>query len=112
MAEALASSLVPSDYLDLLAAAAEPAAANTVQDVQLVTLSALVLTGVAAGICVLFTAADAHMRAYDLWVPSDTVASLTAERTGWALGIMEKSMGADTRPTGELALDEWIKAAA
>jgi nicotinamidase-related amidase len=72
----------------------------------------LILTGVAADICVLFTAADAHMRAYDLWVPGDTVASLTAERTGWALEIMAQSMGADTRPTAELALDGWLEPAA
>ena len=30
----------------------------------------LVLVGVAADICVLFTAADAHMRDYDLWIPA------------------------------------------
>lgn len=35
----------------------------------------LILTGVAADICVLFTAADAHMRDYELWVPRDAVAS-------------------------------------
>lgn len=70
----------------------------------------LILTGLAADICVLFTAADAHMRDYDLWVPRDTVASLTEERTGWALEIMEKSMGADVRPTGEQQLSDWLKA--
>jgi nicotinamidase-related amidase len=33
-------------------------------------VSRLILTGIAADICVLFTAAHAHMRAYDLWVPT------------------------------------------
>ncbi|WP_260929178.1 cysteine hydrolase family protein [Novosphingobium sp. 9] len=33
--------------------------------------SKLVLSGIATDICVLFTAADAHMRDYDLWVPSE-----------------------------------------
>lgn len=70
----------------------------------------LILTGLAADICVLFTAADAHMRDYDLWVPRDTVASLSQERTGWALGIMEKSMEADVRATSELPLADWLKA--
>ena len=73
--------------------------------------SRLILTGLAADICVLFTAADAHMREYDLWVPRDTVASLSEERTGWALEIMENSMKAEIRPTTELALDAWLEAA-
>lgn len=68
----------------------------------------LVLTGVAADICVLFTAADAHMRDYDLWVPTDTVASLDAQRTAWSLDIMARSMKAETRPTTDLALAEWV----
>ena len=43
-------------------------------------VSRLILTGVATDICVLFTAADAHMRDYDLWVPEDAVAAGTDER--------------------------------
>ena len=69
----------------------------------------LILTGVAADICVLFTAADAHMREYDLWVPSDTVASVNEERTRWALEIMQQSMRAEVRPTSELALEAWVE---
>jgi nicotinamidase-related amidase len=72
-------------------------------------VSRLVLTGIAADICVLFTAADAHMRAYDLWVPSDAVACEESRRKDWALDIMRKSMGADTRTTDELALETWIR---
>jgi nicotinamidase-related amidase len=49
--------------------------------------SRLILTGVAADICVLFTAADAHMRDYELWVPEDGVASLATKRTAWALDL-------------------------
>jgi nicotinamidase-related amidase len=37
---------------------------------------------------VLFTAADAHMRDYDLWVPADAVASFSQQRTRWAIEIM------------------------
>jgi nicotinamidase-related amidase len=62
-------------------------------------VSRLVLTGLAADICVLFTAADAHMRSYDLWVPADAVASEADEHAQWALDIMQKSMDAETRPT-------------
>ena len=71
-------------------------------------VSRLVLTGIAADICVLFTAADAHMRAYNLWVPDNAVASEEEERKAWALDIMRKSMGADTRSTEEMSLETWI----
>jgi nicotinamidase-related amidase len=71
----------------------------------------LVLTGIAADICVLFTAADAHMREYDLWIPADAVASEDDQRKGWALDIMRKSMGAETRPTKDLDLGEWMRSA-
>ena len=70
--------------------------------------SRIVLAGVAADICVLFTAADAHMRDYELWVPHDVVASEDDERTDWALDIMRKSMGAETRSAVELPLAEWL----
>ena len=68
----------------------------------------LILTGVSADICVLFTAADAHMREYDLWVPSDTVAGSDRQRTRWALEIMQQSMHAETRATTDLSLADWI----
>ena len=73
--------------------------------------SRLILTGVATDICVLFTAADAHMREYELWVPANTVASEDAQRTRWALEIMENSMGAETRPTDAYSLEQWVAAA-
>lgn len=72
--------------------------------------SRVVLTGVAADICVLFTAADAHMREYALWVPSDCTAGEDRQRTDWALEIMRNSMGAETRPTGEYSLQDWVAA--
>jgi len=71
-------------------------------------VSRVVLTGIAADICILFTAADAHMRAYDLWVPSDAVVSVDDQRQVWALEIMKQSMGAECRPTADLSLEAWI----
>lgn len=68
----------------------------------------LVLSGLAAEICILFTAADAHMRDYKLWVPHDAVASEDDERRDWALDIMRKSMDAEIRPTTLLSLADWI----
>ena len=70
--------------------------------------SRLILTGIAADICVLFTAGDAHMREYDLWIPADCVASTDPQRTTWALDIMANSMKAETRPTSEFSLEEWL----
>ena len=69
----------------------------------------ILLTGIAADICVLFTAADAHMRDYALWVPEDAVAANTRERRRWALEIMKQSMGAEVRSTANLRLAEWAK---
>lgn len=71
-------------------------------------VSRLVITGIAADICVLFTAADAHMRAYDLWVPTDAVTSEHDERTRWALDIMQKSMQARTEAMGDQGLAAWL----
>ena len=75
-------------------------------------VSKLVLTGIAADICVLFTAADAHMREYQLWIPADAVASDDPQRTRWALEIMAHSMSAETRATGKLNLSDWTALAA
>ena len=69
----------------------------------------LILTGISADICVLFTAGDAHMREYDLWIPENCVASSEPQRTQWALDIMRNSMRAETRDTGQLSLDEWVR---
>lgn len=70
-------------------------------------VSRLVLTGFAVDICVLFTAADAHMREYDIWTPRDAVAGEHDERTAWALEIMQNSMGAETAATDDLGLADW-----
>ena len=69
----------------------------------------LVLTGISADICVLFTAADAHMRDYRLWIPEDAVAAQTRERRRWALEIMKQSMSAETRATAQLKLATWAR---
>lgn len=71
-------------------------------------VSKLVLCGIATDICVLFTAADAHMRDYALWVPKDAVAAESDERGIWALEIMASSMGADTAATSQKSISEWL----
>jgi nicotinamidase-related amidase len=64
---------------------------------------AVVLTGMAANICVLFTANDAYMRDLHLAVPSDCVASNTEEENRYALDQLRKVLKADTRPSTELS---------
>lgn len=64
---------------------------------------AVILTGMAANICVLFTANDAYMRDLHLAVPSDCVASNTDEENRYALDQMRKVLKADTRPSTELS---------
>jgi nicotinamidase-related amidase len=62
----------------------------------------LIMTGVAANICVLFSANDAYLRDYKLIVPSDCVASNTAEENRVALEQMQKILKADIRPSAQL----------
>jgi nicotinamidase-related amidase len=66
----------------------------------------LILTGFAGDICVLFTAADAHMRGFALAVPGDCIASQRAEDNRRALEQMERLLAADIRPSPQLALEE------
>jgi len=70
----------------------------------------VILTGVAANICVLFTANDAYMRDLHLVVPSDCVASNSRQENDYALGQMQKVLKADTRPSGEVSFAELRKA--
>ncbi|HKQ53996.1 MAG TPA: isochorismatase family cysteine hydrolase [Pyrinomonadaceae bacterium] len=72
----------------------------------------LILTGMAANICVLFTANDAYMRDFGLVIPRDCVASNTAEENEHALQLMEQVLKADTTPAAELDLEELKRAQA
>lgn len=109
-AEALAKQLAPrpQDYFVIKPQLSGFYATNLPVLLPRLSVNRLVLTGIAADICVLFTAADAHMREYGLWIPEDAVASESNERTQWALDIMRNSMGAETRPTRGLSLEAWV----
>ncbi len=62
----------------------------------------LILTGIAGNNCILFTAADAFLRDYELIIPSDCVASLDAEENRQALEIMRKVLKANVNPVDKL----------
>jgi nicotinamidase-related amidase len=62
----------------------------------------LICTGVAGNSCVLHTAADAHMRDFDLIVPADCVASASSEENQMALHHMHRMLDADIRASEEV----------
>ena len=60
----------------------------------------LVLAGLAADSCIMFTAHDAYLRKYELWIPGDCVAS---EDDAWrrdAIAYMARVMKANVDPVG------------
>jgi nicotinamidase-related amidase len=57
----------------------------------------VVVTGIAGDGCVLTTAADAHMRDFEVSVPSDCCASISKARNDRALRLLRESMDIDTR---------------
>src|SRR5829696_490786 len=56
----------------------------------------LILTGIAGNNCVLFTANDAYMRDFKLFIPSDCVDSNTEQENEHALKQMKTVLKADT----------------
>lgn len=66
----------------------------------------LILTGVAGDFCVTFTAFDAYMREYNLWIPRDCIASETTESNENALYLLKNSMDARINKSDEVQLDK------
>jgi nicotinamidase-related amidase len=66
----------------------------------------LIVTGLAGNLCVLYTANDAYMRDYELFVPRDCCASNTPEDNKYALTQMERFLKADTRESDQLDLEK------
>jgi nicotinamidase-related amidase len=64
----------------------------------------LILTGLTADNCVLFTASDAYLRDYQLVVPPDCVASIEPAHTRQALEHMRRVLKADLTPSTALDL--------
>ena len=59
----------------------------------------VIITGVAGNSCVLYTAADAYMREFQLIVPADCVLSTEARTNAAALEHMATMLKADVRPS-------------
>jgi nicotinamidase-related amidase len=83
---------------------------STTLDVLLAYLRArtLILTGLAGNICVLFTANDAYMRDFHLFVPADCTASNSGAANRHALRQMKQVLGADIRLSTRLDLEALV----
>ena len=79
---------------------------STSLDLLLTHLTAknLILTGIAGNNCVLFTANDAYMRDYKIFIPSDCTVSNTEQENLHALEQMETVLKADTTIASKLDL--------
>jgi nicotinamidase-related amidase len=62
----------------------------------------LILAGVSSHQCVLFTANDAHLRNYELIVPSDCIAGPSAAQTRFAAKYFRTVLGAKVAPLSSL----------
>jgi nicotinamidase-related amidase len=65
----------------------------------------VILTGVCANSCVLFTAQDAYMRDFQVCVLRDCVAACAQAEHDFALEQMRSVTKADVRPSDELSFD-------
>ena len=70
----------------------------------------LILTGFAGNICILFSANDAYLRDFNIYVPADCVASNSTDENEHALRQMEKVLKADITPSTELDLQAICRA--
>ena len=79
---------------------------STTLDLLLIHLGAknLIITGIQGNNCVLFTANDAYMRDYKIFVPSDCTASSIDEENQHALAQMQNVLKADISLAEELDL--------
>ncbi|GAB3317167.1 cysteine hydrolase [Larkinella ripae] len=66
--------------------------------------SRLIITGLSADVCVLFSASEAYMREFKLSIPADCVASDSEEHTRAALDYMGRVLSADTTVSDQMDL--------
>jgi nicotinamidase-related amidase len=69
----------------------------------------LIVTGMAADICVLFTANDAYMREYHPIVPPDCVASENPQNTRTVLELMQRVLKAQITPSQDISFSRQKK---
>lgn len=62
----------------------------------------VILTGIAGNICVLFSADEAYMREYNIFVPADCIASNTKKENDFALKMITDVLEADITESSKL----------
>lgn len=67
-------------------------------------IEVVILTGIAGDNCVLFSANDAYMREFKLFIPADCVASESEEQNSRALELMARVCKADITASADLDL--------
>jgi nicotinamidase-related amidase len=100
----IARMLAPKEKDYFVLKAKHSAFYSTTLDLLLAYLGAktLILTGVASDICILFTANDAYMRDFNIFVPCDCVAASDEKTNEATLEYMERILKADTRASAEI----------
>lgn len=68
-------------------------------------INTVILTGMAADICILFTANDAYMRDLHLVVPPDCIAAEDPEQSRLVLQLMARVLKAVIKPSSEIGFD-------
>ena len=68
-------------------------------------VSTLIITGITGDLCVLFSAGDAFLRDYHLYVPADCVASIVEEENRLSLQHIARKLDGDIRPSTELDME-------
>jgi len=66
----------------------------------------LIIAGFSTDICILFTANDAYMRAFRLFVPEDCVAAVEDADNKYTLKYIERVLKADTRTSNKIEFDK------
>ncbi|MFN2412916.1 MAG: isochorismatase family cysteine hydrolase [Pyrinomonadaceae bacterium] len=65
-------------------------------------VKSLILTGVTADNCILFTANDAYMRDFDLYIPADCVSAVTLDYKKQAIKFISRVLKAETTASNHL----------
>jgi nicotinamidase-related amidase len=65
-------------------------------------VNTLIIAGIAGNICVLFTANDAYMREYKLYIPKNCIASTDDQDNQYALTMMKNVLKADIKSSQDL----------
>ncbi|MFK2827219.1 isochorismatase family cysteine hydrolase [Bacillus sp. B190/17] len=71
-------------------------------------VDSVIITGIAGNICVFFTANDAYMREFHIYVPQDGIASETEKDNHYALEMMRTILRADTMKI-EQFMKNWLR---